>query len=111
MVALGRSLIALIQEVGRANIQSLGCVPDRQKRDILLSTLDEADIGAVHAHAFSQGFLPETCLSPIAAKICAEYFPDVHPQDRRRLRILALRIKIPENGRDCEIGNVKPPLF
>ena len=53
MVALGWKLIALIQEVGRANIQSLGCVPDRQKRDILLSTLDEADIGAVHPHAFS----------------------------------------------------------
>ena len=70
-------------------------MPERQQRSILLAAFDEAYICSIHTHALGQCFLAETRLEPEGAKICAEYIANVHPQDRKQLRILALRIKIP----------------
>ena len=91
----GRYLLLLVQEICGPDVQSPGRMPERQQRSILLAAFDKAYICSIHTHALGQCFLAETRLEPEGAKICAEYIANIHPQDRKQLCILALRIKIP----------------
>lgn len=55
---------------------------------------DAAYVRAVYTHPFSNGLLRKGCLESVAAHVRPEDPADIHPQDRKRSRILALRIII-----------------
>ena len=54
---LALRLLMLGQKVHRAYIQCLSSIPKRQDCNVLLTALDQADICAIHSHAFGQCFL------------------------------------------------------
>jgi hypothetical protein len=65
-----------------------------KKRDILLATFDQTDMGAIDIHPFGDRFLAEACCQTVMTHIRAEQFADIHPQLRNWSRIEVLRIII-----------------
>ena len=72
---------------------------DRQESDVLQPSLDRTDEGPVHTHARGDRLLAEARCQSIDTYVGAEYPANVHPQDRRQSRILALRTII--RGQIC----------
>ena len=50
--------------------------------------------GSVNAHALGDRFLAQTKGESKSAGVCSKYLADIHPQDRKQSRILALRVII-----------------
>ena len=84
----------LIQKIRRAASQSLRGLPQRQKRNVLLSALHAADMGAVDTHSLGHRFLAEARGKPDTPQIEPEDLANIHPQDGCQSRILLLRIII-----------------
>ncbi len=86
--------LGLFQQIDRTRLQGQGGLPKRQEGDILSAAFDAADIGPVDAHALGNGFLANANGQPVLSNVRPENLADIHPQDRKQSRILALRIII-----------------
>ena len=82
----GRGRSILVQKLHGFPPKGLRRLPHGQKRDILLSALHAADVGAIDAHPLRHGFLAEPCREPIAAHILmTKHEPDIHPDGINRV--------------------------
>ncbi len=86
-----RSRSGFRKEIGRLHVERLRHLPNGQQRGILLPAFDRADEGSVGTHSHGDGLLAEASRATMQADVGAEHLANVHPQDRRQSRILALR--------------------
>jgi len=60
----------------------------------LFSPFHAADEGPINTHSFGNGLLAQLERQAKSTCICSKYFANIHPQDRKESRILALRVII-----------------
>jgi hypothetical protein len=84
----------LLEQICRPHFQGLGSLPDREQGRILQPSLHAAYKGPVYAHAFRNRLLAQAKGQPESARVSSKGLANIHPQDRRQSRILALRVII-----------------
>ena len=84
----------LLEQICRPHFQSLGSLPDREQGCILQPPLHAAYKGPVDAHPFRNRLLAQAKGQPESARVPSKGLANIHPQDRRQSRILALRVII-----------------
>jgi hypothetical protein len=72
----------------------LGNLPYRKQGRVLQPSFHAADEGPVDAHTFRNRLLAQAKGQPESARVSSKGLANVHPQDRRQSRILALRVII-----------------
>ena len=84
----------LLEQICRPHFQGLGSLPDREQGCILQPPLHAAYKGPVDAHPFRNRLLAQAKGQPESARVPSKGLANIHPQDRRQSRILALRVII-----------------
>jgi len=84
----------LVKQIRRTHFQRLRCFPNGQEGRILAPSFHAAYKSPIDTHPLCHGFLTEAEGLPKLARISSKYPTNIHPQDRRGSRILALRVII-----------------
>lgn len=86
--------IALVEKVGRVDVERLCQLAQAQQRQVLDAPLDRADIGPVRAHPLGDSLLAQVERVPKSTRVDAHDLANVHREVTEQSRIFVLRIII-----------------